>query len=162
MTTFFDVHKEPHEKPEAAPIHWRPSGYTCIAEDRKLLLIRPSWHTQWELPGGGVNLDELLIEGAIRETREETGYTVTIDSPEPFFVDNTRFYINLITKDMYCNSIKCYFVAKRTDAEQQPFHIGSHGIVETEGLEWIPFEKLTPERVHHASWRAVTQFLALQ
>jgi 8-oxo-dGTP diphosphatase len=33
---------------------------------------------QWTLPGGGVELDESVEEGAVREVREETGYDVEL------------------------------------------------------------------------------------
>ncbi|MBT4153486.1 MAG: NUDIX hydrolase [Candidatus Magasanikbacteria bacterium] len=159
MAIYTDVYNNPHEKPENTPIVWRPSAYTLIVEDGKLLMIQPSWHKQWELPGGGVEKEELLHEGGVRETLEETGYTVTIDNIEPFFVESCRFYIDLITKNTFCNSIKAFYLATRTDDAQQELHQNPHGINETEQMKWIPLTELTDKIVLHAHWPAVKKLL---
>ena len=55
---------------------------TVIAHDVRVLLVReagPQVGGKWNLPGGHLDLGEALLDGARRETREETGLAVTMD-----------------------------------------------------------------------------------
>ena len=57
-----------------SPVSWRLSSYVVAVRDGAILLVEPVWAERWELPGGEVELDESLLDGAIRECREETGH----------------------------------------------------------------------------------------
>ncbi len=50
------------------------------AQDRVLLLLRPTWIKwapgQWAFPGGKLEAGESRVQAAIRETKEETELTV--------------------------------------------------------------------------------------
>ncbi len=52
----------------------------AIVRDGKILMARRSANDflggVYELPGGGVNQGETIVEGALREVKEETGLTV--------------------------------------------------------------------------------------
>ena len=41
----------------------------------EVLLIRRSDNDNWAVPGGAIDLGESLVQAAVRETREETGFT---------------------------------------------------------------------------------------
>jgi ADP-ribose pyrophosphatase YjhB (NUDIX family) len=53
--------------------------HAIIERDGALLLVRRAPHLleggKWGLPGGFLDRDETLVEGALREVREETGWT---------------------------------------------------------------------------------------
>lgn len=78
----------------------RLGGYAVIVREGHVLLAL--WNEpeppMWTLPGGGIELDESLEDGIVREVREETGYDVvvgrllgvdtTVISPEQRYVVN--------------------------------------------------------------------------
>jgi 8-oxo-dGTP diphosphatase len=59
----------------------RLAAYAVIVDNRDRLLLA-LWNEadtpQWTLPGGGVDLLESVEEGAVREVREESGYTIEL------------------------------------------------------------------------------------
>lgn len=56
---------------------------TCIKNNDKLLLVQQNkeeYKELWDFPGGKVENGENIIQAAIRETLEETGYSIKIDN----------------------------------------------------------------------------------
>jgi len=55
------------------------SKVVIIADDKVLLLLRKvnqPFSKQWDLPGGHLRVGETWIEGAVRETKEETNIDI--------------------------------------------------------------------------------------
>jgi 8-oxo-dGTP diphosphatase len=52
----------------------------AVIDNERVLLTKREDFEVWCLPGGGVEADESLAEGAIREVREETGLDVELTS----------------------------------------------------------------------------------
>jgi ADP-ribose pyrophosphatase YjhB (NUDIX family) len=56
--------------------------HAIIERDGALLLVRRAPHLleggKWGLPGGFLDRDETLVEGVLREVREETGWAGTV------------------------------------------------------------------------------------
>lgn len=53
----------------------------CIQEEGKFLIVQegiPKAYGLWNLPGGHLDDDEDLLEGAMREAKEETGLNIEI------------------------------------------------------------------------------------
>jgi len=63
---------------------WRESG------SREVLLMQRSDNGHWGLPGGYVDPGESVLQAAVREVREETGYRVAIGRLIGVYSDPTR------------------------------------------------------------------------
>lgn len=57
-------------------LYWRPSAYGIVIQDDNVLLVPQFEENRYDLPGGSLDIGELLEEGVIREVKEETGLTV--------------------------------------------------------------------------------------
>jgi 8-oxo-dGTP pyrophosphatase MutT (NUDIX family) len=72
----------------ASPIRWTLRANVLVVRGGRVLMVRqpPAWGGRWELPGGGVEAAESLLEGAARECYEETGYRFVASAPDPVHV----------------------------------------------------------------------------
>ena len=63
-------------------MHVQIGSNTVVERDGRVLLVRLNYGPRdgrWALPGGLVEADESTEEAAIRETAEESGFTVALD-----------------------------------------------------------------------------------
>jgi len=78
------------------------SAFAIVLDWRnRILLAHRRDMDLWDLPGGGLEPDELPTEAAIRETKEETGLDVRVD--RLFAVANTPD--NRMAFAFYCHAI---------------------------------------------------------
>ena len=64
------------DMPEANSM--RPAAAVAIVNDDKILMLKRMDNGKWTLPGGTMELNESLIDCAVREVREETGLDVKV------------------------------------------------------------------------------------
>lgn len=60
----------------------RLASYAVIVDDDERVLLalwNEAHERRWTLPGGGVDFEESVEDGVVREVREETGYDVVLD-----------------------------------------------------------------------------------
>lgn len=94
---------------------FRPSAYGILIEDNKILLSK-----QWDgydMPGGGVNVDETLEEALKREFFEETGLKVELLFPvhcETSFFNPSHSKIH---RDKFWNCPLIYCLVKKVGGE---------------------------------------------
>ncbi len=85
---WLEVFHDEVDRPDGSPgiygvVHFRTQavGVVAVDEDGRILLVGQHRYTldeySWEIPEGGVEDGEPLVEGARRELREETGYDAT-------------------------------------------------------------------------------------
>ena len=137
---------------------WQPdvTVATVVVRDGRLLCVeeRSNGHLVINQPAGHLEPDESLLEAALRETREETGWNVRITHlvgayqwKAPVHADGSggRHYLR--------------FAFAAEPVEQIPGATLDEGIVRT---LWLTPQELQAEAARHRSplvWRTVADFL---
>lgn len=67
-----------HEEAMPEANSMRPAAAVAIVHENKILMLKRMDNGKWTLPGGTMELNESLIDCAVREVREETGLNVHI------------------------------------------------------------------------------------
>ncbi len=60
-------------------LSFRPSAYGVIMNDDKVLVVNTKSTGKYSLPGGGVEIDEVIEEGLKREVQEEVGIDIHVE-----------------------------------------------------------------------------------
>lgn len=87
IVKFFIARLYPYVKPVL--YSFRPTGKgvkVLIFYKNKLLLIKNTYRKGWTFPGGGVKVNELLKDAAIREVYEEVGIKINNLKKHGFFI----------------------------------------------------------------------------
>lgn len=150
---FFDWDGSPHELPPGRRYSWRPSAKMLVIDAGKVVLIKAKQHGQWELPGGGVELEESLAEGAKREFFEETGYRAKVISDQPIYVEDAFFYAKDI--DLYARSLLFVFLGRLESESQQTAHIDFE--TEIDAIEWFDLAALSAD-THERTRRIIDSY----
>lgn len=142
--TFYDTHKRPHELPEGEQIHWRVSAYGLIVnKNNEMLMVTPTWRSELDLPGGGVDLTESIEQGLKRECLEETGYKVKLSDPKPFHISETNFF--WLKDNTFCHSVNFFYEAELESEKQDLSVINVAEPNEIAKVEWISLDNLTEQ-----------------
>jgi ADP-ribose pyrophosphatase YjhB (NUDIX family) len=96
-------------------------GARAVVRDEagRVLLIRRSDNGQWALPAGALEVGESVVEGAIREVREETGLTATQLTPFALYTGPAHTVTN-----QWGHTYQLHTTAFRVDAwEGEPVRV---------------------------------------
>ena len=107
-----------------------------IIEDSRVLLVKrahPPLQAQWSIPGGVLEVGELIREAAIREAREETGLIV---EPGELLGVYDRVLRNLEQRVQY-HYVLIDFLCRRTGGELQAADDAAE-------VRWFTREQLPP------------------
>lgn len=128
----------------------RLAGYAVIVNDDDEILL--SWfnggkdrlHSIWTLPGGGIEFDESIEAGTVREIKEETGFDAEIVRPltTHSFTEARRNPIFSDSTDRPFKGVRVVYEARITG--------GTLGTLEVDGTtdraEWLPIATLNDVR----------------
>jgi 8-oxo-dGTP pyrophosphatase MutT (NUDIX family) len=117
--TFYTSRGKPVTKPDGVPIHKRVSIYAIIRDQQgRVLFVRSSEDSPWELPGGEIEGSELFKETLKRECLEETG--LNIHSCTPFEAKpHGQGYLAGSDGNFY-NSFHHFYIAHIADCQAKP------------------------------------------
>jgi len=132
---------------------WQPdvTVATVVVRDGRLLCVeeRSNGHLVINQPAGHLEPDESLLEAAIRETREETGWDVRITHLVGAYQwraeETGRHYLR--------------FAFAAEPVAEIPGHVLDEGIVRTLWLAPEELQELMPRHRSPLVWRTVADFL---
>ncbi len=119
--------------------HVRLAAYVLLVDEQDRVLL--AWwngegHSapEWSLPGGGIDFDEAVLDGVVREVYEETGYHVEPGAllAEHFFTAEGRAF------DGWFRSQRFVFEATITGGELGTTEVGGS----TDHAAWVPLSEL--------------------
>jgi 8-oxo-dGTP pyrophosphatase MutT (NUDIX family) len=150
------------EKLELTPgkeITWRLSAYPLVEQEGKILSVIPTWSPKYELPGGGVEIAESILEGCIRECYEETGYKIEITERLPVWISEQFFHNK--PKDTFHHSIIMVYKARLISVVQDTQVINTLDGDEISKINWLEPADFTKENTHPVIFPALAKLLQL-
>ena len=150
---FKDWNGKEYDLPKGKQFSWRPSAYALITKEDKVLLIKARQHGRWELPGGGIELGELVTDGLIREVFEETGYKIKLENNCPVYFENNFFYAPDIND--FFETLPLVFLAKLESINQIKSYIDFEN--EVYEIKWVPLNELHKFELQPISLQAIKQ-----
>lgn len=104
---------------------------------------------RWDLPGGGLQAGEPILQALQREIREETGL---IDvQVESLLTIVEGFFPNWRGQLLHSLSI----IYKCAVASESAIYATGDREVGSLGIQWLPIAQLTPEQCSTRSWQAL-------
>lgn len=124
--------------------HVRLAAYAVITDDDAILL---TWYNGeqgkadpgWSLPGGGIEFDESLSDGLVREVREETGYDVELGA----LLREDHIALPATPDRPAIRAQRFYFAARVTGGTLGTLEEGGT----TDFARWVPMDALAGEPV---------------
>lgn len=156
MDKFYDPKGKLYIRPLTEPIEWRISVYGLAEKDGKVLLVKPTWVDRWDLPGGGIEIDETIKEGLTREFSEETGIKPKVIDDRPIYVTEQNFYwkacMDNRKKDRFCHSIVLIYKVQAIGESLDNFDRK-----EIKEISWIDVDSLNEKECQPIIWPVINE-----
>lgn len=98
-------------KPKEKSVNLRQSVYGLYFKNGKVLMVKPNWSDQWDLPGGKIEANESFETALIREFREETGLEILDFESKPILQAKQNFYSD-DTDEYFYSEMSLYLITK--------------------------------------------------
>lgn len=140
--TAYDFAGNKYER-NLADFKFRVSAYGVLIENNKILFKRHPSIDKFDLPGGGVEIDETIPVALIREFKEETGLDVELDKllsvEDSFFTSGTED----------AHGILVFYLVKKVGGELE--------VIDNESVEinFFDLDKLDINDIHKSCWNIV-------
>ena len=140
--TAYDFAGNKHER-NIANFKFRASVYGVLVEDNKILFKRHPSIDKFDLPGGGVEIDETIPIALIREFKEETGLNVELDT----LLSVEDSFFTLGTEDAH--GILVFYLVKKVGGELK--------VIDNESVEinFFDLNTLNIKNIHKSCWNVV-------
>lgn len=134
---------------DAAKMAFRPSVYGVLIEDDKVLLSK-QWDG-WDLPGGGMRIDETIEQALRREFWEETGLNIemkqVIACEHDFFLHPfSGSHLNCPLMYFLCNKLSGELTTDNFDENEKEY---------ADLAEWVFIEDINKLKFYGPSSAAV-------
>ncbi|MGH2639149.1 MAG: NUDIX domain-containing protein [Rhabdochlamydiaceae bacterium] len=126
-----------------------PSASTiAMNQERKILLQQRSDTNVWALPGGAMEIGETIGQTAIRETKEETGLDVELDSIVGIYTNphHVVAFSNGEVRQQFSVCFACHIIGGSLQVSDESVAVGFFSPQEIEQLEMHPSIRL---RIQH-------------
>ncbi len=150
---FLDANGKKYKLPKGRQIYWRISAYALVIYNKKILVVVPTWSPLYELPGGGVEKNESIFQGIIRECYEETGYKIKIKDKMPFYFAEQNFYHKHFKK--FYHSLIIVYKGALINKKQNKNIINTCDGDEIKTVEWQDINKLNKNNTHPVIYAAI-------
>jgi len=117
---------------------WRPGAYAAVIKDGSILLLRQI--NGYDLPGGGIELGEMLEDAVLREVKEETG--VTVSNPRIIGASSGIYIPFKQAPDQAKQAVKLYYTCDYVEGELSAEGFDAAEQAYAEAPEWVPLDKL--------------------
>lgn len=98
------------------PVSWRVSVYALVQAESNLLIIKNDQEKLFDVPGGGVEFGETLLEALQRECLEEAGLTIT----NPTLLHTVEGYFFHSNEQQFYQTLQLFFTADQMGKLTQP------------------------------------------
>jgi ADP-ribose pyrophosphatase YjhB (NUDIX family) len=110
----------------------------------------------WDLPGGGLEAEESILEGLRREVQEETGI-------EEFQVDRLLTVIDTFFPEGNGKVLHSLNIIYQCSILQRPINLSStEAEIGPKGIQWLAIANLTPQECSTRSWQAIQECIKNQ
>jgi len=133
-----DINGQYHQVP-ITDITWRPSVYGIVFDGDRVLLS-PQHGKGYDLPGGGVDMNESFENALIREVKEETGIDVAVK--KVLAVRDNYFKVTFREPQETWHSVMVYYLCEKIGGELSMSNFDEHEKSYAQLAEWIDLSRL--------------------